>query len=37
MHGDFWNTWDQKKLEYLVRHCINEFTTPEAMPECKMR
>ncbi len=37
MHGDFWNAWDQKKLEYLVRHCINEFTTPEAMPECKMR
>lgn len=22
-HADFWNTWDQDRLEALVRNCIN--------------
>ena len=26
IHGDFWNTWDQSKLEDLVARCLNTST-----------
>jgi hypothetical protein len=25
-HGDFWNTWDQQKLDDLVADCLNTST-----------
>ena len=39
MHADFFNAWKQKELDRLVKHCINDYTTPEARlrPEdCKV-
>src|SRR5918994_5418296 len=38
MHADFLNAWKQGELDRLVKHCINDFTTPEARPrpeDCK--
>jgi hypothetical protein len=36
MHADFWNTWDQPTLDYLVKHCINEVPPMDPRPpECR--
>jgi len=23
MHGDFWNTWNQRRLRTLINQCVN--------------
>ena len=33
MHADFWNTWDQKALSFLVKHCINGVPPSKRRPE----
>lgn len=34
MHADFWNTWDQRILEHLVKFCING-TQPDPSGQCE--
>ncbi len=34
MHADFWNTWDQTKLEALVKFCINGSARDTKPPKC---
>jgi hypothetical protein len=33
MHADFWNTWQQDDLRFLVRECINNYPHATGRPE----
>lgn len=36
LHADFWNTWDQATLEFLVARCLNGGLTCKAMTNAKL-
>jgi len=36
LHADFWNTWDQKALEFLVQHCLNGGRKCAEMTDAKL-
>lgn len=36
LHADFWNTWDQRALRFLVRRCLNAGRACESMTDAKL-
>jgi len=36
LHADFWNTWDQRVLRFLVRRCVNAGRSCSSMTDAKL-